>query len=502
MIEAADTFMRDLGVEAYRVGGSVRDEVLGRRIKDADYMVRGIRLAELGKLLDRAGGNPKALTLRDGRQAGWRASKKGMGLLEIMLPRKDTSTGPGHRDFRIDIDPNLSVEEDATRRDFTFNALYKIIRHPEGLRTSIAGENGVVYQDILDPLGGLSDLQRRRVRTTYQFSFRDDPLRTLRALRFVSVLGYGLADDTYRQMLAYAPDVTGLTAAGYASGTVLDEMSKLLMGENVREALRIARDTGVLGTLFPELQPMLGFEQGSRYHDLTADEHTFATLATAAHVDAPLRVRWSLLFHDAGKPEAAWIGDDGRKHYYAAEIPNPLYAGCGPQVSENGEIPPLKIMTEDHEAVGERLWREAAARMNTPTRLREDVATLIREHMVPLDGKFKASKVRQGRVKFGDDLLRDLYMHRACDESGKGKLNRQRLDRIAQMEVARFCAEEDGVPASPKELQIDGNDAKALGLEGRAIGAALRAVLHEVASQPTDSMLSRDWQLARLKALK
>jgi UTP:GlnB (protein PII) uridylyltransferase len=58
----------------------------------------------------------------------------------------------------------------------------------------------------------------------------------------------------------------------------------------------------VLGTLFPELESMMGFDQGSRYHDLTTDEHTFTALETAAHVEAPLRVRWALLFHDAASP--------------------------------------------------------------------------------------------------------------------------------------------------------------------------------------------------------
>jgi tRNA nucleotidyltransferase (CCA-adding enzyme) len=77
----------------------------------------------------------------------------------------------------------------------------------------------------------------------------------------------------------------------------------------------------VLAVVLPELAPMLGFEQGSRYHDLNTDEHTFKALETAAHVDAPLRVRWALLFHDAGKPDSAWVGKDGRKHYYARNAP-------------------------------------------------------------------------------------------------------------------------------------------------------------------------------------
>ena len=74
--------------------------------------------------------------------------------------------------------------------------------------------------------------------------------------------------------------------------------------------------------LLPELEDMLGFEQDSRYHDLTTDEHTFTALETAAAADANLRVRLALLFHDC-KPAAAWIGEDDRQHFYAKEFIEP-----------------------------------------------------------------------------------------------------------------------------------------------------------------------------------
>jgi tRNA nucleotidyltransferase (CCA-adding enzyme) len=489
MIETADNYIASLGVEAYRVGGSVRDEILERRVKDADYMVRGLDLRSLGDVMSEV--DPKVqvtpLKLRDGRQAGWRAFKKGMGLVEVVLPRTEVSTGPGHGDFEIVVDHNLSLAEDAVRRDFTFNALYKIISHPDNL--TVNAGYGDPAEGVLDPLGrGLFDLSRGLIQTTHPDSFRDDPLRTLRALRFVA-RGFTLSTQTHEQMTRHAKAVTGLSAKGYASGTVLEEMSKMLMGSNVANALRIARDTGVLGSLFPELVPMLGYEQGSRYHDMTTDEHTFTALATAAHVEAPLRVRWALLFHDSGKPECAWIGKDGRKHYYAA-----------PVVRENaaGEFQ----MSEDHEVVGERIWRATANRIGAPRDLREDVATLIREHMLPLDGKFKASKVRQGRVKFGDGVLHDLYLHRACDISGKGKVDQQSMERLRAMEAARKEAQAAGVPSKAADLKINGHDAMKVGLRGPEIGKALTAILHEVASQPTERTLSREWQLGRLETMR
>jgi tRNA nucleotidyltransferase (CCA-adding enzyme) len=475
LVERADNFMASLGIEVYRVGGSVRDELLGRPVKDTDYMVRGIDLGDLFDLVKAQGHDVRVsvLKLRDGRPAGVRAARKGMGVLEIVLPRTEISTGPGHRDFEIVVAPDLSLEDDAIRRDFTFNALYR--------------EVGAEDMDgIHDPTGrGLYDLQHKLVNTTHADSFRDDPLRTLRALRFVSVLGYDLGTATEAQMMDHAEHVTGLSINGYASGTVLDELSKILMGDDVRKALRLARDTGVLATLIPELAPMLGFDQDSRFHDMTADEHTFATLDVAAHVDAPLRVRMALLFHDSGKPEAAWVGDDGRKHYYSHVEHYTVYD------EEHS------LTTEDHADVSERLWREFATRAGSPRDMREDVAILVRDHMVGLTGKLKEAKVRRMRVRYGDDLLRDLLMHRACDVSGKGRVNTAYLQRLADMERVRQEACDAGVPSRPRDLEITGHDLMALGAEGPEIGRVQKALLDEVVSQPTETTLSRDWQLYR-----
>lgn len=472
--------MASLGVESYRVGGSVRDELLGRPSKDADYMVRGTALRPLGELLKlalRDGRYPKPsvkpLVLRDGRQAGWRVSAKGLGCIEIVLPRYEQPRTPRkgenvHRAFDITIDPNVSLAGDSMRRDFTFNALYMRVEDIAGV---------ALARDIHDPTGrGLYDLERKLVATTHEHSFRDDPLRTLRALRFVSVLGYDLCTDTQRQMETYAAAVTGLSAKGYASGTVVDELSRMLMGPDAVKALRLARDTGVLAQILPELAPMIGFDQGSRYHDLTTDEHTFKALETATKVDAPLRVRWALLFHDSGKPESAWTGKDGRKHYYA---------------QKDGS-------TEDHEVAGERIWRRAAGRLGMDRPLREDVAKIIRHHMVPIKVRNPGGRARRMRVQFGDDMLQDLLMHRMCDITGKGVASMPALDAIGTLERERKIAQDSGVPASTKELRVNGHDAMELGLSGRQIGGALNSVLIEVVDQPDALRMGRDWQLERL----
>ncbi len=505
-IQRTDDFVASLGVEAYRVGGSVRDEILGRRPKDADYIVRGIEFVNLGGRILKAGGKPSVIKDRERRPLGWRV-RVGTQAIEITLPRKEISTGPGHRDFDIVMDPELGLHEDAQRRDFTFNALYKLVAAPEGV-------GGV--GEIADPTSrGLYDLQHKLICTTHPDSFRDDPLRILRALRFASVLGYDLNSETLDQMHEHAAAVTGLMTPerkatfreelpdgsvisrkrmpgdtarkASVSGTVFEEMSKLLMGDDVAKALRVAASTGVLGTLFPELAPMIGFEQGSRYHDMTTDEHTFTALETAAKVDAPLRVRWALLFHDAGKPETAWTGDDGKLHYYARNPKDEVIDRFSGRLNL------------DHEEQSEWLWRAAAKRMNIPRELREDVATLIRHHMVGCTGKVKGSKVRRMRVQFGDGMAQHMLLHRMCDLSGKGNKNRAMIEHVAEQAKLLFAARDAGVPHTVKDLQVNGRDATELGLQAKQIGAALRAVLDEVVVDPDSQRLSRDWQLRRLE---
>ena len=111
-VAAADTFVASLGVEAYGVGGRVRDELIGRPVKDFDYVVRGVSLHTLGRALASTGARVAPLKLRNGQQAGWRASKKGIGCVEIVLPRTEISTGPGQGDFALIVGPDLSLDED------------------------------------------------------------------------------------------------------------------------------------------------------------------------------------------------------------------------------------------------------------------------------------------------------------------------------------------------------------------------------------------------------
>ena len=137
--------------------------------------------------------------------------------IELTPPRAERSTGPGHRDFAIVSDASITLEEDMARRDFTINAM------------AIRLDGG----DLLDPFGGVADLERRELRTVGPTSFADDPLRLVRALRFVSQLGFDLAPETRAQMEANVHGLAHVSAERIGGGIKADglgELSKLLLG--------------------------------------------------------------------------------------------------------------------------------------------------------------------------------------------------------------------------------------------------------------------------------
>src|SRR4051794_34985592 len=250
--EALESYVRSLGLDAYLVGGAVRDELLGLESKDADFLVPGVDTDGLRHALE-PHGRVEDLVVAN-RLVGMRLHPRDKSIrkltpagIEFAPPRREVSTGPGRHDFEIVADPSLSVEDDMRRRDFTVNAM---------ARRLSSGE-------IVDPLGGREDIERRVLRTVSSTSFAEDPLRLVRALRFVSQLGFDLDDATLRQMRREAKAVRLVSGERVGGGLVADgmgELSKLLLGREPARALRVARDTGVLVELLPEFERAIGFD--------------------------------------------------------------------------------------------------------------------------------------------------------------------------------------------------------------------------------------------------
>jgi tRNA nucleotidyltransferase (CCA-adding enzyme) len=466
MREALEAYVRDLDLDAYLVGGAVRDELLGLDSKDADFLVPGLDTDGLRRALE-PHGRVEDLVVAD-RLVGIRLHPRDKAVrklapagIEFAPPRKEVSTGPGRHDFEIVADASLSVEDDMRRRDFTVNAM---------ARRLSTGE-------LVDPLNGQQDLERHVLRTVSARSFAEDPLRLVRALRFVSQLGFEPDASMLEQMREEAASVklvSGERIGGGLHADGLGELSKLLLGPEPARALRLARDTGVLVQLLPEFERAVGFEQESRYHDLTVDEHTFAVVQAAADANASLAVRLAALFHDLGKPHVAWRGPDGRLHYYA----KPGYA------------------QKSHEQVGAELAASALSRLRYPNALRSRVTRIVRHHMFQI-GNGDALRARRFLAKHGDELAFDLVDHKEADFRGKRIGSEEPPVDIEKVERFReMLRREQTSPHRLGDLAVDGNDLIELGLApGPELGEVLRTLLHDVVEDPARN--TRDELLRR-----
>jgi tRNA nucleotidyltransferase/poly(A) polymerase len=455
-VSTVEDYVRSLGLAAYVVGGAVRDALLGVESKDADFLVPGVDIAGLRELLA-PHGRADVLTVA-GRSVGVRfyprdpaVHAQAPGGIELAPPRREVSTGPGRHDFEIVVDPAAPVETDLHRRDFTVNAMAR--RLSDDL--------------LVDPFGGRDDLRDRILRTVSAASFAEDPLRLVRALRFISQLDLDPDPSTLDQMRDEAESVKLVSGERIGGGLAADgmgELSKLLLGAHPAKALRIARDTGVLVALLPEFERSIGFDQESRFHDLAVDEHTFEVVQAAADAHAPLRVRLAALFHDLGKPYVAWRGSDGRLHYYAK-------AGRS---------------SRSHEQVSAELAEAALARLRYPTDLRKRVTRIVRAHMID-PGHADPLRARRLLARYGAGVAFDLLDHKEADLRGKRRPGEpppeQDLERLV-----RFRAVVEREVSSPhrlRDLAIGGDDLIALGYPaGPELGQALARLLEEVVHDP------------------
>ena len=464
-MKAVEKYIHSLGIDAYVVGGAVRDALLGLESKDADFLVPGVDIEGLRAALE-PHGRVEDLTVA-GRPVGLRLRPRERAIRELAPPRRESSTGPGRHDFEIVVDPKATVEQDLERRDFTVNAIARRLA-----------------DDVLvDPFHGQEDLERGILRTLSERSFAEDPLRLVRGLRFVSQLGFAFDEATLAQMYKDSDSVRLVSGERIGGGLAADgmgELSKLLLGASPATALRLARDTGVLVAILPEFAPAIGFDQESRYHESTVDEHTFSVVQAAADAGAPLRVRLAALLHDLGKPVVAWRGVDGRLHYYRK-----------PGVAPRG-----------HATVGAELADQALRRLRYPNELRRRVVSIVRAHMFDV-GRGDALRARRFLWRHGDELAQDLLDHKEADLRGKsadpnGRSTAQ-LASLAQFRAV--VAEQRSSPHRLRDLAINGDDLVGLGYEpGPALGTALGALLEAVIEDP--GLNERDVLLARAAELR
>ena len=442
-------YIRSLDLDAYVVGGAVRDELLGIPHADEDFLVPGVDHAQLRAALE-PHGRVEDMEVH-GQLVGVRFHPSDPVVrplvprgIELTPPRIERSTGPGHHDFEIVADGSASIEDDMRRRDFTVNAIARRL------------ETG----ELVDPFGGVADLERRRLRTVSDASFREDPLRILRGLRLVSQLSFVLAPETLAQMRAEASGLRHVSGERIGGGVAVDglgELSKLLLGGRPAEALRLARDTGALLEVIPEYRAAIGYRLDSPRQPLTLDEHLFEAVQATADADDALTVRLGALLHDLAKPETDVSG-------------------------------------ADHAAASATLAAHVLRRLRYPNALRAAVVRLVSAHGFRLDGAVDGVVARRFLASHGLELAREVVALKRADLVVKNVdlAEREQLDRLAtELERERDSA------VRLTDLAVNGDDLIALGYrEGPELGAVLARLLDDVIDDPVANR--RDTLLARV----
>ncbi|MEY4761720.1 MAG: hypothetical protein RLZZ200_1576 [Pseudomonadota bacterium] len=274
-------------MEIHLVGGAVRDALLGRPVRERDYVVTG---ATAQGLID-AGYTPVG---RDFPVFLHPETKS-----EYALARRERKTGPGYRGFVTEFAPDITLEEDLRRRDLTVNAIAQ-------------ADDG----SLIDPYGGRADLDARVLRHVSE-AFVEDPVRILRVARFAArfaPLGFTVHPDTMALMRRMVDDGE---AAALVAERVWQEAARALGEARPDVFFRVLRDCGALTVVFPEVDALFGVPQPPQWHpEIDTGEHTLLCLLRAAALGAPESVRFAALAHDLGKaltPRAAWPRHHGHE---------------------------------------------------------------------------------------------------------------------------------------------------------------------------------------------
>ena len=273
--EAAD----ELGLEAYVIGGYVRDIYLNRPSKDIDIVAVGSGI-ELAKLVAKKLGRGAHLSVF--KNFGTAQVKCGELELEFVGARKESYS----HDSRKPIVEDGTLEDDQNRRDFTINALALCL-------------NKARYGELVDPFGGLDDLEELTIRTPLDpdITFSDDPLRMMRAIRFASQLGFFIDTETFDAIHRNRERIKIISRERIA-----DELNKIVLSPKPSLGFNLLDKAGLLELIFPELCALKGVEtkEGIGHKDNFA--HTLMVLDRLSKTSDSLWLRWSALLHDIAKP--------------------------------------------------------------------------------------------------------------------------------------------------------------------------------------------------------
>lgn len=365
------------------VGGSVRDYFFGKIAKDFDIEVYGLLPEDLETMLRTVG-----KTSEVGKSFGIIKVFADNGIdIDVSIPRRDSKVSEGHKGFAVNIDPHMSIEEAAKRRDFTFNTL---------AADPLTGE-------IFDSYGGIEDIRNKTLKVTDPELFRDDPLRVLRGLQFIGRFGLNVEENSKRIMSEMAPYLMELPKE-----RILEEWKKLLLkSEKPSRALMAGIELGVWEQLHPEFLTLLATPQEPEWHpEGDVWTHTLMVVDEAAKIikdhdlspEAGLPIMLASLCHDLGKATTTYTDQRGR------------------------------IVSPGHELAGKVPTEKFLDSLNVDSLTKEKVVALVADHMSPgslYRAKQKGEPITAGAFKklakrISPATIEELVMVSESDSKGRG----------------------------------------------------------------------------------
>ncbi|MBQ5566749.1 MAG: tRNA nucleotidyltransferase [Oscillospiraceae bacterium] len=427
--------LRDSGYRVYLVGGCVRD--LLRAAQPADYDLTTDAHPEQMLALFGASAHPTGL------QHGTVTVVSEGHPIEITTMRRDGA----YRDNRHPEQVSFTgrIEDDLARRDFTVNAM-------------AMAEDGA----LIDPFDGRKDLAEKTLRCVgnARVRFEEDALRMLRLLRFAAVLGFSVEKETARAAREACARLRTIAAE-----RVYAELNKLLCGENVTKVLLSFPE--VLGAVIPEILPCVGFDQRNPHHCFDVWEHTARSVG---FVPPQRELRWTMLFHDLGKPLCLSIDKNGVGHFYG-------------HTARSAELA---------ETIMENL------------RFEKELRTQVRAQLACFDDMFPPERaaIHREMAKRGREVVGNLLLTKLADNAAKAPAGLERAQkpwRVAQDIYDALVSE--GACCAIGELAISGEDLLSLGFTGKAVGLTLHKLLDEVAAEKLENthqaLLTRAQRLHR-----
>ena len=356
------------GFQIYLVGGAVRDAILGIETKDFDFTTNASSEDSI-KMLNKN----DYKTTEIGRAFGTIETTVGDYSIHITTYREDKYNKDSRKP---EIKTSGELETDLSRRDFTVNAIAYDINNSE----------------IIDPHGGLKDLSEGLIRTpdTADISFSDDPLRMLRACRFVSTHGFTPNNELFK---AISKNVERIEIV--STERIRDEFTKLLTGKEPSLGLKAFVESGLSELIMPELNE-LKIEVDPKHHHKDVYEHTMVVLD---RVSPTLISRMSALLHDIGKPKTKGI--------------------------ENG-----KVHFRHHEVVGAKMSKKILKRLKYDNETIKKVSLLVENHLRPHTFKmgWTDSAVRRYIIDAGG-LLEELNDLVRADITTKNKAKYEEINK-------------------------------------------------------------------------